>query len=39
MDHVIELRHASEADAEDIRDLTRAAYAKWIPAIGREPTA
>ena len=37
MDHVIELRHASEADVEDIANLTRAAYAKWIPAIGREP--
>ena len=25
------------ADAAAIRDLTRAAYAKWIPVIGREP--
>jgi hypothetical protein len=24
-------------DAARIRDLTRAAYAKWIAAIGREP--
>jgi ribosomal protein S18 acetylase RimI-like enzyme len=37
MDDVIELRQGSEADAEAIRDLTRAAYAKWVPAIGREP--
>lgn len=37
MDDGIELRCGSEADAEDIRDLTRAAYAKWIAAIGREP--
>jgi GNAT superfamily N-acetyltransferase len=25
------------ADAPAIRDLTRAAYAKWVPVIGREP--
>jgi ribosomal protein S18 acetylase RimI-like enzyme len=33
----IELRRGSDADADAIRDLTRAAYVKWIPAIGREP--
>ena len=37
MIHVIELRQGSAADADAIRDLTRAAYAKWVPAIGREP--
>lgn len=31
------LRTATLADAEAIRDLTRAAYAKWVPVIGREP--
>lgn len=37
MHDVIELRRGSEADADAIRDLTRAAYAKWVSAIGREP--
>ena len=32
-----ELRQAVPADAAAIRDLTRAAYAKWVPLIGREP--
>ena len=32
-----ELRQAVAADAPAIRELTRAAYAKWIPLIGREP--
>jgi hypothetical protein len=32
-----ELRQATPADAAAIRRLTRAAYAKWIPASGREP--
>ena len=31
------LRLATPADAPAIRELTRAAYAKWIPVIGREP--
>ncbi len=31
------MRRASLADAAAIRDLTRAVYAKWIPAVGREP--
>lgn len=30
-------RRAGPADARAIRDLTRAAYAKWVPVIGREP--
>ena len=33
-----ELRRANLADASAIRELTRAAYAKWVPMIGREPT-
>ena len=31
------MRRATLADAPAVRDLTRAAYAKWIPLIGREP--
>jgi GNAT superfamily N-acetyltransferase len=31
-------RRAVAADAAAIRALTRAAYAKWVPVIGREPT-
>jgi len=31
------LRRASRADAPAITVMTRAAYAKWIPLIGREP--
>jgi N-acetylglutamate synthase-like GNAT family acetyltransferase len=31
------MRRATRADAAAVRDLTRAAYAKWIPLIGREP--
>lgn len=30
-------RRAVAADAIAVRDLTRAAYAKWVPIIGREP--
>ncbi|HYI06337.1 MAG TPA: GNAT family N-acetyltransferase [Reyranella sp.] len=33
----MELRQATAADASAIRDLTRQAYAKWVPLIGREP--
>jgi ribosomal protein S18 acetylase RimI-like enzyme len=32
-----ELRQAVAADAGAIRALTRAAYTKWVPVIGREP--
>ena len=31
------LRRATSADAANVRALTRAAYAKWVPLIGREP--
>jgi ribosomal protein S18 acetylase RimI-like enzyme len=31
------LRRAAEPDAPAILALTRAAYAKWVPIIGREP--
>jgi GNAT superfamily N-acetyltransferase len=33
----IEIRPAVPADSEAIRSLTRAAYAKWVALIGREP--
>jgi GNAT superfamily N-acetyltransferase len=32
------IRRAGPADVADVRELTRSAYAKWIPVIGREPT-
>jgi GNAT superfamily N-acetyltransferase len=32
-----ELRQGLATDAAAIRALTRAAYAKWVPVIGREP--
>lgn len=31
------MRTASPGDAEAIRSLVRAAYARWVPVIGREP--
>ena len=31
------LRRAGPSDAPTVRDLTRAAYARWVPVIGREP--
>jgi N-acetylglutamate synthase-like GNAT family acetyltransferase len=31
------LRRATLADAKTIRNLTRSAYGKWVPLIGREP--
>jgi GNAT superfamily N-acetyltransferase len=34
---VMELRPAAPQEAGMIRDLVRAAYAKWIPILGREP--
>jgi GNAT superfamily N-acetyltransferase len=30
-------RHATSADVSAISEITRAAYAKWVPVIGREP--
>jgi ribosomal protein S18 acetylase RimI-like enzyme len=33
----MEIRRAGQADAADIRELVRSAYAKWISVIGREP--
>lgn len=30
-------RRAEQADVKAITDLTRRAYAKWVPVIGREP--
>lgn len=32
-----EIRRATAADAGVVHALTRAAYAKWVPVIGREP--
>ena len=32
-----QLRLGEAPDADAVRDLTRAAYAKWVPVIGREP--
>lgn len=37
IDSSIRLRPAEPADAVAIRDIVRAAYAKWVPVIGREP--
>lgn len=34
---MIERRLATTADAAAIRDLSREAYAKWVPVVGREP--
>ena len=31
------LRRAEAGDAAAVRELTRQAYAKWVPVIGREP--
>lgn len=35
--NLVSFRRAGPADAPAVRDLTRAAYAKWVPLIGREP--
>ena len=32
------IRRAGPADAVAVRELTRSAYAKWVPVVGREPT-
>jgi len=37
VEKAIELRRGRPSDAGAIRSLTRAAYAKWVPLIGREP--
>ncbi len=37
MSGALELRQAVPSDAPAIRELTREAYAKWVPLIGREP--
>jgi GNAT superfamily N-acetyltransferase len=37
MAEIYELRRATAADAAAVRALTREAYAKWVPLIGREP--
>jgi len=34
---MLDLRQAVAADAAAVKALTRAAYAKWVPLIGREP--
>ncbi|RJT37264.1 N-acetyltransferase [Mesorhizobium waimense] len=36
-DPTIQFRPAEPADAAAIRDIVRAAYARWVPVIGREP--
>ena len=33
----LSLRRATPADAALVRALTRSAYAKWVPIVGREP--
>jgi GNAT superfamily N-acetyltransferase len=33
----LKVRRAAAADAAAVRTLTRQAYAKWVPVIGREP--
>ncbi len=33
----LEMRQATPDDANAVRSLTREAYAKWVPLIGREP--
>ncbi|MDR3507918.1 MAG: GNAT family N-acetyltransferase [Caulobacteraceae bacterium] len=37
MSETISMVRATSADAEDVRALTRSAYAKWVAVIGREP--
>jgi ribosomal protein S18 acetylase RimI-like enzyme len=37
VDETLSLRRATAADAAAARALTREAYAKWVPVIGREP--
>jgi hypothetical protein len=37
MPEPVSLRRAVSTDAPALRDLSRTAYAKWVPLIGREP--
>ncbi|MDF3075033.1 MAG: hypothetical protein K0S54_2700 [Alphaproteobacteria bacterium] len=37
MPGIIDIKLATPADAIAIRALTRSAYAKWVPVVGREP--
>ena len=37
MDETLSFRRATAADAAAARALTREAYSKWVPVIGREP--
>jgi GNAT superfamily N-acetyltransferase len=37
MSVALKLRQAEAKDVSAIRELTREAYAKWVPVIGREP--
>lgn len=37
MNTPLEWRRAEPGDADAVRQLTRDAYAKWVPLIGREP--
>lgn len=37
MNETVSLRRATPEDADAVRSLTREAYAKWVPVIGREP--
>ena len=37
MSEAVTLRPAVPTDASAIQELTRDAYAKWVPVIGREP--
>lgn len=37
MGDAVELRTSNPDDADAIRRLTREAYAKWVPIVGREP--
>ncbi len=37
MIETLPMRRAGPADAAAVRTLTRAAYAKWVPILGREP--
>lgn len=37
MTGAISLRAATDADVDAVRALTREAYGKWVPLIGREP--